>query len=211
MISLHEEMNKAMGHLLTMMPMEGKQVSDFEMALHQKEAEATKAIREANAQCGATIREAEACCTTHIREAKAHHTTLIREAEADCTLIIREIDANCTSIIMEAEGCCAANIRKAESHCAKHAGSIQQSYAESMQHLEMEAMEEKGRDCLSFLATCGLTLCTYPPETHWVLMSPLQILMRNMSLATLLAVPPQVSTAREELTHALTQVAPVPI
>ena len=105
----------------------GKQVSDFEMALHQKEAEATKAIREAKAQCGATIREAEGCCNTHIREAKAHHTTLIRKAETDCTLIIREIEANCTSIITEAEGCCAANVRKAKSHCAQHVGSIQQS------------------------------------------------------------------------------------
>ena len=122
-----------------------KQVLDFEMALHQNEAEVIKAIKEAKAHCGATIREAETCCT--------------------------------------------ADIRKAESHCAVHAHSIQQSHAKDMQCLEMEA--------------CG------------VLMGPLHLLTGNMSLATLLNIPPQVPSTREEsmlvISCATTPVAPRPL
>ena len=56
-------------------------------------------------------------------------------------------------------------IRKAESHRAKQAHSIQQSHAEGMQHLEMEAIKEEGKDCLSFLATCSVALQASPPKT----------------------------------------------
>ena len=131
-ILLQEEMNRAMGHLLmtssSLDACQWKQVSDFEMALCQNEAEATKAIKEAKAHCEATIREAESCCTIHIREP----------------------EAKCASIITEAETHCTTDIRKAESHCVEHACSIQQSHAEGMQHLETEAIEEEGRDHLSF-------------------------------------------------------------
>ena len=130
-ILLQVEMNRAMGNLLTTRSSldahQQKQVSDFEMALHQNNAEATEAIRKAKAHCRATIREVE-----------AHHTTHIREAEA-----------NCASVIMEAEACCTADIRRAKSCCAEHAHSTQQLHAEGMQHLETEAMEEEGRDHLS--------------------------------------------------------------
>ena len=93
---------------------------------------------------------------------------------------------------MEAEACCTTDIRKAESHCVEHACSIQQAHAEDMQLLEKEAMEVEGRDCLSFLATCGIALQTCPPEAHGVLMGPLQLLTGNMSQATLLNIPPLV-------------------
>ena len=145
-ILLQEEMNRAMGHPLTTMSSldtrQQKQVSDFEMALHQNEAEATETIREAKAHCGATIRELESHCTTCIREA----------------------EANCASTIMEAEAHCTAEIRKAESGCVECACSIQQSYAEAMQHLETEAMEEEGRDHLSFLTACGMALQACPQK-----------------------------------------------
>ena len=53
-----------------------------------------------------------------------------------------------------------------------------------------------------------------PPGAHRVLMYPLQLLTRNMSLVTLLAIPPQPSIAREEPTPAIfclaIPVAPVP-
>ena len=156
-ILLQEEMNRTMGHLLmtrtSLDTHQQKQVSDFEMALHQNEAEATKAIKQAKAHCGATIREVEACHTTHIRE-----------AEANCASIIRETEANCASIITEAEARCTADIRKVESHCVEHACTIQQSHAEDMQCLEIEAMEGEGRDCHSFLAACGTALQACPQE-----------------------------------------------
>ena len=180
-ILLQEVINRTMGHLLmtrsSLDACQWKQVSDFEMALCLNEAEATEAIRDAKAHCGTTIRETEACCTTHIREAKAHHTTHIREAENDFTSHIRDAEADYASITIEAEACSTADIRKVESHCAEHACSIQQSHVEGMQHLEMEAMEEEGRDHLSFLAACGMALQACPLEAHGVLMGPLQLLM----------------------------------
>ena len=158
-ILLQEEMNRTMGHLLmtrsSLDAHQRKQVSDFETTLSQNKAKATEAIRDAKAYCKAAIREAEACCTTHSREAEAYHATHIRKAEA-----------HCTTTIMEAEVCCATDIREAESHCVDHAHSIQQLHAEGMQHLEKEAMEQEGRDCLCFLATCGVALQTCPLEAH---------------------------------------------
>ena len=195
-IKLQKEMNKAMGCLLmTKSSLDAcwrKWVSDFKVALHQNEAEATKAIREAKAHCGATISEADACFTTHVREA----------------------EANCTSIIMGVEAPCTAGIRKVESHCAEHAHFIQQLHGDGMQHLEVEAMEEEERDHLSFLAACGMALQVCPLEACEVLMGAIHLLMQNMSLATLLAILPQVSSTREESTlaisHATTLATPTP-
>ena len=181
-ILLQEEINSAMGCLLmtraSIDTHQRKQVSDFKMAICQNKPEATEAIREAKGHWGAAIREAE-----------TQHATTIREAEAHCTTTITEVEA-----------CCAADIREAESLCADHAHTIWQSHSNNMQHLEREAIEEEGKDCQSFLATCRIDLKVCPPEAHGVLMCPLQLLMGNMSLATLLAIPSQVSTAREEPT-----------
>ena len=151
---LQEEMSKTMGHLLmTRMSLDTHQqkVYDFEMALHCNEAKTTKAIKEAKAHCGAAIRKEE-----------AHHTTLVREVETCCTTLIREVEDNCATIVVEAEVCCTADIRKAESHCMEKAHSIQQSHAENMQHLELDAIEEEGRDCLSFLTACRVALQAFP-------------------------------------------------
>ena len=75
-----------MGHLLvTRLSLDAhqwKQVSDFKMALHQNEAEATETIREAKAHCGATVTEAETHCSAYIREAESHcveHTCSIQQ------------------------------------------------------------------------------------------------------------------------------------
>ena len=113
------------------------------MALHHNESETTKAIKEAKTLCTHTTKEAE-----------AHQAMLISKAETWYATCIKEAKANCASIIAEAKNCCSVVIRKAESHGTKQACSIQQSHAEGMQHLEMEAIGEEGKDCLSFLATC---------------------------------------------------------
>ena len=61
---LQEEAGKALAWLLAtrscLNAHQRKQVSDFEMALHQNELETTKAIKEARTLCACTIREAEA-------------------------------------------------------------------------------------------------------------------------------------------------------
>ena len=131
------------------------------MALCQNEAEATEAIKEAKAHCGVSIRKAEAYCPTLVREVEACHTTLIREVEANCVTIVAKVEACCTTII-----------RKSESCCVENAHSIQQSHAEDIQHLEIDTMEEEGRDCLSFLAACGAAHKACPPEACGILMGP---------------------------------------
>ena len=58
----------------------------------------------------------------------------------------------------------------------------------------------------------ALQVC--PPEAYGILMCPLQLLMGNMSFATLLAIPSQVSIARvaptPAISHPATPAAPVP-
>ena len=206
-ILLQEEMNSAIRHFLmtraSIDTCQRKQVSDFKMAICQNKAKATEAIRDAKVHCESVIREVEACHATTIREAGTHCITTIREAEAHSSTIITEVEAHC-----------AADIREAEFHCAGHACPIQQSHSDNMQHLEREAIEKEGKDCQFFLAAYGMALQVYPPEAHGVLMCPLQMLMMNMSLATLLAIPSQVSTTREEptpeISHLTTPAAPVP-
>ena len=69
-LQLQEEMNRAMGCFLTtrasMDTCCRKQVSDFETAFCQNEAQTTEAIREAEAVCAAALLEAKACCATMI-------------------------------------------------------------------------------------------------------------------------------------------------
>ena len=63
-VQLQEEVDKALGCLLVTRSSLNhhwrKQVSEFEMALHQNESETTKAIKEAKTLCACTTREAEA-------------------------------------------------------------------------------------------------------------------------------------------------------
>ena len=87
---------------------------------------------------------------------------LISQAEVQHATYIKEAEVNCASFIAEAENCCFVAIGKVESHGAKQVHSIQQSHAEGMQCLEMEAIGEEGKDHLSFFATCGAALWTTP-------------------------------------------------
>ena len=122
----------------------------FQDSLHQNEAKATEAIQEGQGPLWGKPLE---------RQRLACHC-------------IKEVETQCSTTITEAEAHCAADIREAESCCMDHAHSIQQLHADGMQHLETKAMEEEGRDCLSFLATCGVALQACPPEAHGVLMCP---------------------------------------
>ena len=169
-ISLQEEMNRAMECLLmnrsSLDAHQRKQVSDFQVALHQNQDVATETIREAKAHCAVTV-----------WEAKSH---------------------------------CAPEIREAESYSMSQAHSIQQPHSEGMQHLKTDALEEEGRDRLSFLSTCGVALQAFLPKGLGILMYPFHLLTGNMSLATVLSLPCQASTTREESTLMSTPAAPTP-
>ena len=106
------------------------------------------------------------------------------------TETIREANAYYVATVREVESHCVAEIRQAESYSMAQAHSIKQSHLEGMQHLEVAALEEEGRDCLSFLSVCRVALqaCLQMPLGHsctlsicsqgtcpWPLSSPLPI------------------------------------
>ena len=167
---LQEEANKALGLLLvTRSSIDAwwrKQVSDFGMALCQNELETTEAIKEVKALCAHTMQDVETHWTALISEAKVWHASCIKEIEDDCT-----------HISAEAENCCSSAIHDAESQGASNAHSIQQSHTKDIQHLEVEAIEKEGRDCLAFLTACGTTLRANPPEAHGIMVTPYHLLL----------------------------------
>ena len=128
------------------------------------------------------------------RKQESDFEMALYQNEAKTTEAIREAKAHCGTAIREAEACYTTANREEKARCADHACSIQQLHSDSMQCLKREALKEEGKDCQSFLATCGAALQACPPEDHGVLMYPLQLLTGNMSLATLLAIYPQAST-----------------
>ena len=146
---LQEEASKALGCLLVRRSSfdahRRKQVSYFEMALHQIKT-SQKPLRPLK----------RPRLSAPVPSGKLRPTILISEAEAQHATCIKEAKANCASIIAEAESCCSIAITKVESHGAK------QSHAKGMQHLETEAIEEEGKDHLSFLTTCGAALQAQP-------------------------------------------------
>ena len=140
-------------------------------------------------------------------------TEIIGEAEAVYATAIREAKAHCGYIIQDTEATCTRTIREAETASTEHAHTLQQAHRDSMEGLEREAIEEEEWDHQSFLIICGAALQICSLGTHRVLMYPLQLLTGNMSLATLLTIPPQVSITREEptlvISHPATPLAPV--
>ena len=83
-LHLQGEMNRIMGWLLTtrasMDACQRKEVSNFQMALYQNEAQTTEIIR-----------EAEAVHATAVRETKANCVNIIQHAEGKCARTIREV------------------------------------------------------------------------------------------------------------------------
>ena len=188
---LQKEANKALGCLLaTRSSLDArwrKQVSDFGMALHQIESKITKATKEAKALCACTIQDVEACQMALVSKAKAWHTAFLKEIEDDCSLALAEV-----------ENCCSATIREAESSSTSKAHSTQQSHTKDIQHLEAEAIEEEGKDCLAFLTACSAALRASPPEGHGIMVTPYQLLLGNAPTSTLLSIPPGVSPTEWE-------------
>ena len=184
-LHLQGEMNRIMRWLLTtrasMDTHWRKEVSDFQMALHQNESQTTEIIR-----------KTEAVHATASKEVKTH----------------------CANFIQDAEAICARTIREAETTSTEHPHTLQDTHRDSMEGLERETIEEEEQNHQSFLTICRVALQIYPQEPKGVLMYPLQLLMENMFLATLLTTAPQACITREEptpvISHPATPVAHVP-
>ena len=90
---------------------------------------------------------------------------------------IKESKAICTHSIQEAKTCCSTAIREAEASGASQAGSLKQSHAKTIQHLEEEAIKEGSKGQLNFLSACQAVLWASPPEFHGVLAASYHILL----------------------------------
>ena len=71
---------------------------------------------------------------------------------------IKEAKVICTHSIQEAKTLCSTVIREAEVQGASQAGSLQQSHAKTIQHLEEEAIEEESKGQVNFLSACQAAL-----------------------------------------------------
>ena len=119
--------------------------------------------------------------------------TQCRRLVSNTKTAIKESKTLCTTAIWDTEATCAPTIREAETACTDHTHTLQQSLEESMQDLECKAIKKEGWDCQSFLEVCGAALQACPMEVWGVHMYPLQLLMGNMPLATLLATMAQLT------------------
>ena len=157
------------------------------MALHQNESKTTEAIKEVKALYACTIWDVETHWTVLISEARVQHATCFKEIKDDCA-----------HALAEAENCCSTAIREAESRGASKAHSIQQSHAKDIQHLEVEAIEEEGRDCLAFLAACSTALRASPAMACGIMVTIFHLLLGNAPTSTLLCIPRGVSPPEQE-------------
>ena len=87
------------------------------------------------------------------------------------------------------ENCCCTTIKEAESNGTSRAHSSQQSHTKDIQCLEAEAIEEEGKDHLTFLTPCGAALRASPPKSHGIMVTPYHLLLGNAPMSTLLSIP----------------------
>ena len=71
---------------------------------------------------------------------------------------IKEAKAIHACSIQEAETLCSGGVKEAEAWGASQAGSLQQSHAKAIQHLEEEAIKEESKVQLNFLSACQAAL-----------------------------------------------------
>ena len=81
---------------------------------------------------------------THCRKQVSDTKTTFCQNEAQTAEAIKEVKAHCATVIQDAEATCAAAIRE---------------------DIEREPIEEKGRDCQSFLTACRVALQACPPRS----------------------------------------------
>ena len=159
---LQEEANKALGCLLatrsSLDARQRRQVSDFGMALHWIESEATEASQGSKGPlCSHHPGYAETCWMVLISKAEVWHATCLKEIE----------DMTAPLPLAEVENHCSTTIREAESSSTSKAHSTQQVHTKDIQCLEAEAIEEEGKNHLTFLTACSAALRASPPEGLW--------------------------------------------
>ena len=115
-----------------------------------------------------------------MQQCGAQATRAIQEVEFLCTATIKEVEAHHVATIKEAEDCHTAWVH-----------ALQQSHREGILKFESEALEKEEHTHLLLLEACRATLRACLIEAHGVLLFPLQLLMGNILLASLLTAAPQ--------------------
>ena len=136
-------------------------------------------------------------------------TEPIKGAKAICALAIKEAEANCVHAIKEVGAHCSTAFREAESWGASQAGSIQESHAKDIQHLEEEAIEEKSKGQLNFLSTCQAAMRASPPESHATLIASYHILMGHVPTSHLLSISQGTSPSQQGSNQGLLPLLPI--
>ena len=109
--------------------------------------------------------------------------------DSETTESIKEAKASCTQSIQEAKTLCSTAIREVEAWGASQAGSLQQSHAKTVQHLEEEAIKEESKGQLNLLSTCQAALQASPPELLGVLVASYHVLLGHMPMSHPFSLP----------------------
>ena len=85
----------------------------------------------------------------------------------------------------------------AEAQGASQAGSIQQSHAKAIQHLDKEAIEEESKGQHNFLSTCQATLRASPPKFHGMLVASYHVLLGHAPMSHLFSISQGASPSQQ--------------
>ena len=125
---------------------------------------------------------------THQQKLVLEYSMALHQNDSKTTESIKEAKAICTHSIQEAETHCSTTIREAEALGASQAGSIQQSHAKAVQHLEEESIEEESKGQLNFLSTCQAALQASPPEFCSMLVASYHVLLGHAPMSHLFSI-----------------------
>ena len=85
---------------------------------------------------------------------------------------------------------CHNDAQLAKAKTCHAATALQLAHLDNISALNHEAMAEEGQKCQAFIKKFSASLQACPPEDHWALMYPLQLLIGNIPLVPLLGMPP---------------------
>ena len=145
-------------------------IQDFEMSLHQQEAEAAAANERAKIVHLRKDLQARVKCTKVVMRAKYNYRVAIQEARAVRCSKLEEVEAAYSEALSE-------NVATKSLHCATVCGE----HAKYMSELEEGALEVENKSWQDFLSAHQAVLCHAPQSLKEDLHSSYHILLGNSS------------------------------
>ena len=118
----------------------------------QNESQVTKSIKEARAIWSWVTLDAKALCFTTIKEAKAMCSHVTLDTKALCLATVKTAMMTQVHTIQEAKAACSTAIRDAEIQKASQAKLLQREHGKVMWDLEVQAIQEEGRNQADLLS-----------------------------------------------------------